>query len=183
MFYTNKELEIVKNEKGEKELELCPMYGLADNIIVDGKITEYVKKVDDKFHKYLTFIKTKKDLLILTNKKDDSLYLALDTLDYKYFDKNGEIFCSEEDDVEEIIKHQIISNRSKTCSWDNMIFKVNNKKDFIIFKLQLTSGLVKYLTIYNKIIKIHNNLSLAKYLESIEKTLDVEEMDWFKVEK
>lgn len=183
MIYTNKELEIAKNEKGGKVIELSSLYGTQVCFGIDNKITDYINKIDDKFHRFLTVTKTKEGFVMITNKKDDDLYLILDTLDYKYFDTNGRIYATSEDSFGEVVLTVTTHNRSNTCNWELSIFKVKNKKDVNLFKMQLTSGLVKYVSIYNGFVMLHNENTLRKYFETINKEMpDVKNIDWCRVE-
>lgn len=176
MLYTNKVLETIKDE-GRSKVEISSLYGKEESLILDSRISDYLHQIDDKFHKNLTIVKTKQGYLMVSNRKDDALYLVLDTLDYKHFRNLGNVSIPKENrDEYKIIYSNILNNRANTCSWSNIIVKVEDLTKLHTFQLQFTSGRVAYLTIYDGHVKMHNEKGLIAYLSVIGKEVDINNM-------
>ena len=150
MLYTNRCLEFNKF-KGKKVLEISSVYGQFISINVDKNMTDKIHTVDRKFYNCLTLTEIGNGKLRLDNKKDDDLYIILDTSEYKNFNCNSTIEVPEDCEAFDIIKNYSMQNRSGRCKWNILILKFNpNKNNNSIIKWKDTAGQINFITIDKK---------------------------------
>lgn len=178
MLYTNRGLEIIK-EHGERKLEVIDMYGRRiEDIHIDKNVSNELISVQGKFHENLSLREYNGELTLI-NKKEDDIYIILDLLDYKCFQRNSVLLKLKGDTGFDTIRYYRTSNRCGRCKWGLHILKTP-KRDFSILKIYTTSGNEKYLTIYKSFIKLHSKESLLKYIEeyNIDFKLDDSDDAW-----
>lgn len=163
MLYTNRSLEIIKDEEGNRRLEILNMYDKSISIAIDRRISDKLISVEGKFHKFLSLTERKGELM-LTNVKDTNLYVILDLLDYKCFQKNSVLLTLKGDTGFETLRYYRTSNRCNRCKWGLHILKAP-KRAFSILKIYTTSGKEKYLTIYKKFVMLHSSESVKNYIK------------------
>ena len=150
MLYTNRCLEFNKF-KGKKVLEISSLYGQFISINVDKNMTDKIHTVDRKFYNCLTLTSIGEGKLRLDNKKDDNLYIILDTSEYKNFNCSSTIEVPENCEAFDVIKNYSMQNRSGSCKWNILILKFNKEKNVnSIIKWKDTAGGINYITIDQK---------------------------------
>ena len=150
MLYTNRCLEFNKF-KGRKVLELSSIYGQFISINVDRNMTDKIHTVDRKFYNCLTLTEIGEGKLRLDNKKDDNLYIVLDTSEYKNFNCSSKVEIPEDCEAFKVIKNYSMQNRSGYCHWNILIIKYNPKKNKnAIIKWKDTAGGINFITIDKK---------------------------------
>ena len=181
MLYTNKTLEFTTNKRGEKVLELNSLYGQFISIAVDRNINPNIKSVERKFHKYLTIKEICEGRFRLENKKDDEIYLVIDTLEYKNFNSDTFIQFPEGHNYFKLLKNIKMTDRAGKRKWNIVILKwikpksttvdgkIKYEEDSII-KYKDTSGTVKYIVIDNKGRLHHTNEYKMKLTRGEEET-------------
>ncbi len=175
MLYTNRGLEIIK--KGDDRiLEILDMYGnRLEEIYIDKKVSNQLISVQGKLHENLS-LKVDNNKITLVNEKDDNIYVILDLLDYKCFQRNSVLLKLKGDTGFDTIKYFRTSNRCDRCKWGLHILKAP-KREFSILKMYSTSGSEKYLTIYKTFIMLHSKESLLKYINNYNIDFKLDESD------
>lgn len=167
MLYTNRSLEIINDDKGRRRLEILNMYGKSVSILIDNRVSENLISVEGKFHKLLSLSENDKGELMLVsdkNKKDKDLYIVLDLLDYKCFQRNSVLLTLKGDVGFETMRYYRSTNRCNRCKWGLHILKAP-KRTFSILRIYTTSGKEKYLTIYKKFVMLHSEESVKEYIK------------------
>lgn len=151
MLYTNTALEFNTNRRGDNVLEISSLYGHFISIGVDRNINPAITFVDRKFHKYLSIDEYTKERFRLINKKDDDIYIVLDTSKYKNFNCNSVIEVPEGTNDFTVLKNYHMVSRNNKCQWNIVILKWNkNKLLNSVLRWKDTSGIIHYITINSK---------------------------------
>lgn len=178
MFYTNRGLEIIEKKK-ERKLEILDTYGKTlEEIHVDKGVSDKMISIHGKFHNNLS-LEFNKNGITLVNKKDEDIYIVLDLLDYKCFQRNSVLLKLKGDNGFESLKYHRTANRCGRCKWGLHILKAP-KREFSILKMYTTSGNEKYLTIYKNFVMLHSKGTLLEYIKhfNIDFKLDDSDEAW-----
>lgn len=175
MLYTNRGLEIIENEN-DRKLELINMYDKKVLIPIDKRVSDKLLMVQGKFHKFLSLEEDNGNLK-LVNRKDNDLYLILDLLDYKCFQRNSVLLTLKGDTGFETLRYFRTNNRCNRCTWGLHVLKAP-KREFSILKIFTTSGTEKYLTIYKGFIMLHSLESLNSYIQNNGIDFDIQTSEW-----
>lgn len=176
MLYTNRGLEIIEKDN-IRNLEILNMYDRNITIPIDEKVSNKLMMIQGKFHKFLSLEEDKNGNLKLVNKKDKNLYIFLDLLDYKCFQRNSVLLKLKDDNGFETLRYFRTNNRCNKCTWGLHILKAP-KRDFSILKMFTTAGKEKYLTVYKGFVMLHSIDSLKDYIEKFNIDFDINKLEW-----
>lgn len=176
MLYTNRGLEIIEKDN-KRHLEVLNIYDKNITIPIDEKVSDKLIMVQGKFHKFLSLEENEDGTLKLVSRKDGNLYLILDLLDYKCFQRNSVLLKLKGDTGFDTLRYFRTNNRCNKCTWGLHILKAP-KREFSILKIFTTSGTEKYLTIYKGFIMLHSIESLKSYVERFNINFNVDESEW-----